>query len=508
MKLSLISVSTTPSDQGVRSLSSYLKSKGHEVRLIFLPESENYKIMYSEKVLRQLKNLCRNSDIIGISSMASTSKRASQVIKSLRVLQKPIVYGGVHATISPELCIKEADIVCIGEGEGALQELMNDLQKKKPINKIKNLWINTKNGVAKNTPRPLIKNLDKLPYPDYSLDEHYILEKGKIIPFEERHLNGYIFFLTGRGCPYCCTYCSNHFFNNLYHGKWAHVRWNSPEYIIEGIILLKNKYRSLKIFDIRDDTFSMRSLEQIKKFCELYKKKINLRMKCLGDVKTITDEKIKLLIDAGCTDIIIGIQGTERINSEIYKRNQKDEDVIRAARILNKYKQLAVMYDIITCNPYEKPQDIINMIRLLQKIPKPYFLSVNNLVFFTGSELYKKAKAEGIIKTEKDSASNLNYWDRFKHIKLKKKNEYLNLILNLMRGVVTKNRFGLMPNFLINILLNESMIRFNLKFKLPTYAVGCIVGVMDSFRENIAKPIYHSMPIDFKVWYDKIRYRV
>ena len=79
------------------------------------------------------------------------------------------------------------------------------------------------------------------------------------------------------------------------------------------------------------------------------------------------------------------------------------------------------MYDVITTNPYEKPQDVIDMIRLLQKIPKPYFLSVNNLVFFTSTPLYCKAKEDGIIKKEEDSAANLNYWDRAAHIKLKGK---------------------------------------------------------------------------------------
>jgi len=509
MKISLISVNTSAADQGIRSLSSYLKSKGHLTQLIFLPESENYNVMYSAKVLQQLRMLCKNSDLIGLSSMASTAKRAIQVISALRILKKPIIYGGVHAAISPGLCIKEADIVCVGEGEEALLELMNKMRAKKSINKIKNLWIKTKTRIIKNPPRPLITNVDNLPYPDYSLKDHYIFERGKIIPFEERHLNGYIFFLTGRGCPYSCTYCSNRFFNDIYCGKWSKVRWNSPEYIIKGILLLKNKYPSLKIFDIRDDTFSLRPTGQIKKFCNLYKENVKLRMKCLGDVKTISDEKIKLLVEAGCTDIIMGIQGIERINFEIYKRFQKNSDVLKAAKILNKYKdKLAVMYDVITSNPYEGPEDIINMIRLLQKIPKPYFLSVNNLVFFTGSELYKKAKQDGIIKTEKDSAANLNYWDRFKHIKLKKKNEYLCLILNLMRGVTTKNRFGIMPGFLINFLLTPSLVRFNLKHKSFTYFIGSIVGIFDSFRENIAKPIYRSMPLSFKIWYDKVRYRI
>ena len=166
------------------------------------------------------------------------------------------------------------------------------------------------------------------------------------------------------------------------------------------------------------------------------------------------------------------------------------------------------MYDVITTNPYEKPEDIINLIRLLQKIPKPYFLSVNNLVFFTSTPLYCKAKAEGIIQKEEDSAANLNYWDRSAHIRLKKKNMYLNLILNLMRGVITESRYGLMPNFLINYLLDEKRVQRNLKNQIPTKIVLSFVSISDTIREKIAKPLFRSMPLNFKAWYDKVRYRV
>jgi radical SAM superfamily enzyme YgiQ (UPF0313 family) len=273
---------------------------------------------------------------------------------------------------------------------------------------------------------------------------------------------------------------------------------------------LKKKFpTALKYFDIRDDTFSLRPLEDIKKFCKLYKENVKMRFKCLADPHTVSDEKIKLLVDAGCTDIIIGIQGSQRTNQDIYHRNQNDSDVLNAAKILNRYQdKLAVMYDVISCNPYEKPEDIINLIRLLQQMPKPYYLSVNNLVFFPGSQLYRKAIADGTIKSEKDAAYKLNYWDRAKHIKLKKKNAYLVLILNLMRGSVTKKRFGFMPSFLINWLLYSKRIEKNLKNPFLTKTALKCVEVIDLIRERILKPLYRSLPINFKVWYDKIRYRV
>jgi len=389
--------------------------------------------------------------------------------------------------------------------------LAKAVEKGKNFDKIKNLWIKKEEKIIRNPVRNIIDNLDSLPLPDYDIANHFILDKGKIRKFKEYDLAGQIFFLTGRGCPYGCDYCSNSFFNKLYEGKRKSIlRWHSPEYIIKGILELKRKFpRSLGFFDIRDDTFSLRPLEDIKKFCRIYKEQVNMRFKCLADPHTVSDEKIKLLVNAGCTDIIIGIQGSERTNLDIYHRNQKDKDVLNAANILNKYKdKLAVMYDVITCNPYEKPEDIISLIRLLQKLPKPYYLSVNKLVFFPGSQLYKRAVDDKTIKTEKDAAFKLNYWDRAKHIRLKEKNAYLVLILNLMRGSATEKRFGFMPSFLVNWLLFSKRVEKNLKNPFSTKIVLKLVEIIDLIREKILKPAYRSMPVNFKIWYDKIRYRV
>ncbi|MFZ5955048.1 MAG: B12-binding domain-containing radical SAM protein [Nanoarchaeota archaeon] len=511
MKITLISTSTYPSDQGIRTISSVLKKAGYDVKIIFMTLSENYSRNYTNEELKQLENFCKQSELIGINSFASTSKRADRIIKFLKKLNIPIVYGGVHVTISPESCINDNDILCIGEGEQAIVELANAIKNKKDYSKIKNLWIKKNDRIIKNEIRNLVEDLDSLPMPDYDIEDHFILENHAIRRFEEKDLGGEIFFLTGRGCPYGCHYCSNSLFNELYKGKRRSIlRWHSPEYIINGILELKKRFPTLGYFDIRDDTFSLRPIEDIKKFCKLYKEKVKMRFKCLGDPKTITEEKINLLIDAGCTDIIIGIQGSELTNKEIYHRNQLDEDVIRAAQILNKYSnKLTVMYDVITCNPYEKPIHIISLIKLLQKLPVPYFLSVNNLVFFPGSKLYQRAREDGSIKTEKDSAYHLNYWDRKAHILLKRKNIYLNLILNLMRGSVTEKRFGMLPRPLLLYLTREDVIRRNLNNQFPSMVVLEAVGFYDSIREKIMKPFYRQvLPLSFKIWYDKVRYKV
>jgi hypothetical protein len=115
--------------------------------------------------------------------------------------------------------------------------------------------------------------------------------------------------------------------------------------------------------------------------------------------------------------------------------------------------------------------------------------------------------SDGIIHSEKDSAYDLNYWDRFKHIKLKRKNAYLNLVFNLMRGVVTERRYGILPAPLLKRLISKNMVEYNLRHESLTYAAGYTLQVFDLVREKVAKPLYRSLPTDFKVWYDKVRYK-
>ncbi|MBI4116563.1 B12-binding domain-containing radical SAM protein [Candidatus Pacearchaeota archaeon] len=514
MRVTLLSTSTFPSDQGLRTLSACLEREGHEVLLIFLPLAEDYARKYSEKELKQVEEKTKNSDLVGIGSMESTTGRAKQLIDLFQKKGVPVVWGGPHATFFPEKCFELCDIIAVGEAEEALVELANKMGKNENITKIQNLWIRKNGKEYRNPVRPPANNLDVLAHPDYEIEDQLILENEQLVPFEEKHLAGMIFFQTERGCPQACSYCTNNILRALYKGKGDLLRTHSVDYVIEEFKRLKKKFPSIQVFDIRDETITVRKLDWLKEFSRRYREEIGIRFKCLAEPATmafgdLSDEKIRLLVEAGCTDIIIGIQsGSDRLNREVYNRFITADQVLKCAQILNRYKdKLIVMYDVITCNPYETNEDILATINLLQKIPKPYFLSVNNLIFFEGTPLYKRALEDGYVKNYNDAASNLNYWDRWKHIKLKKKNPYLNLILNLMRGPCTERRYGLLPAGFVDYLTKETVLEFNIRNEKPTYAVGEVVEVVDDVREKIIKPVYRSMPLSFKIWYDKVRYK-
>jgi anaerobic magnesium-protoporphyrin IX monomethyl ester cyclase len=515
MKIHLLSTNTFPSDQGLRTLSACLKREGHEVKMIFLPLGTwDYAENYSKGVMNQLKEETKDSKLIGINAMASTTKRAEQLINFFKELDIPTVWGGPHPTFFPDKSFELCDMVMVGEAEEAFIELAEKLEKKEDLSKIGNLYVRINGEEFKNPVRELIKrDLDWLAHPDYDIEDHKIIENNELINFEERHLNGMIFFQTERGCPQACSFCTNNIMRDLYKGKGELLRTHSVDYVIKELKRLKDKFPSIGVFDIRDETFTIRNIEWLREFCKRYKEEIGIRFKCLAEPasmssESMSEEKMRLLVDAGLTDIIIGIQsGSDRVNFEVYNRFITKEQLLKCANVSSKFSdKLAVMYDIITSNPYENSDDILQSIKLVMQIPPPFYLSVNNLIYFEGTPLYRKALEDGYIKTEKDSASSLNYWDRWAHIKLKKKNEYLTLMLNLMRGPSTKKRIGLMPRRLLNYLIKENVVDYNLKHLKPTYLAGGLVSYMDYVREHGLKPLYSKMPVNFKMWYDKIRY--
>lgn len=154
----------------------------------------------------------------------------------------------------------------------------------------------------------------------------------------------------------------------------------------------------------------------------------------------------------------MGIQtGSERVNRNIYNRFVSNETVMRAATILNKYKDDMEFptYQFIISNPYENSDDLAQTIRLLQKLPKPYTLEVAHLIFFPGCELSERAISDGLISDSDYTKYNIDYYDERKHLKLEKKNHYLNTLIYCMRGLAMPSIIGSMPISWIDFFVSK-----------------------------------------------------
>jgi len=402
MKITLISPYSDLQAFGIRTISACLKQEGHDVHLLFL--AKYFTERYGIKTLNEIVKLSKESHLIGISLMTNYFDSAVQITQKLKEnYDIPILWGGIHPTIRPEECLNYADIVCIGEGEESIVELSNKFDGGQDYYDIRGIWFKDKDKIITNPIRPLTQCLDNIPFPDYNYETHYILINERIhrmdIKLLNRYLRGVYVTMPTRGCPFGCAYCCNNTINKM-HPNEKPLRKRSINNIIKELIKAKELLPFIASIKFDDDAFMSLSVKEIKEFCETYKKNVSLPLAVTGATpSTLTRDKLSLLVDAGLNFIKMGIQtGSER-TKQLYNRRHTNLQVERGAKIINEFKDRIkeVEYDIILDNPWETEEDLIKTLMLLPKLATPYYLRIFSLAYYPGTELYIKAKMDGII---------------------------------------------------------------------------------------------------------------
>jgi len=358
---------------------SYKKSTMEEVKKDLIEEIEQFK-----------------PDVIGVSILEDTSMVGFDLANTVkkRYPRTKIVFGGVFCMANPEAVIKHpaVDIVCITEGEIALPELLHNLEYGENINEIQGLWIkNEDNTIVKNPVAPPI-DLDKLPFPDLSFidDRHFYSPMAG-------HVYKMTYIGSQRGCPRRCTYCSNQIFLNIYKQyirEYIGRKMSIPRFI-DNLVYLKENY-DLNFFQIIDEDFMLRSLEDIKHFHVLYKERVDLPFWIQTEPNNVTDEKVYYLKDAGCIAVAIGIEtGNDFIRQKVYNRRTSKESIIRAFEILHKYG-IRTSGNVIVGVPHEGRKEIVDTIDLVRKC-QPRALNVNVYAPFHGTKLRDYCVEKGYL---------------------------------------------------------------------------------------------------------------
>lgn len=366
---------------GVAYLSAVLKQGGHSTALI-CPHS------FSEKSVSDKVDSFK-PDLVLVSSVTDQMGLAEKIIGFIHdKYQLPIVLGGVHATVAPEECINLKGLlgICIGEGEHAVLEFVEALEKKRDYSRIKNFWLKTGDKVVKNPLRPLIQDLDALPFPDRELFD------GLINTADELEFTG------SRGCPFQCSYCVNKVLMNVYHSCDRYVRFRTVDNLLAEIKQALKKYKTAKIL-FHDDTFTL-DKEWLKEFCEKYPKEIGMPYAANGRVETMDEDVVKMLKDSGCVEIKIGVEsGNEELRRKVLNRHMTNEQIINAFNLCRKHGLAATSFNMVGI-PHETEENIKETICLNRKI-KPLRMGVSVFRPYPGTELYELCKKNGWISSRK-----------------------------------------------------------------------------------------------------------
>lgn len=444
--LTLISPYNNILSYGVRSISTYLRSHGVDVSVIYL--INDFDVPYQPDVLERLVDFCGDSDLIGISVISNYFSNCVQIVKTIKSrLDTPIVWGGVHPTISPEECLDYCDVVVIGEGEETLLELVRSIKNRDGFHNIEGTAVKVDGRLHSYGMRPLM-NVGDLPVIDNNFSSDYILADGNIRSVTDDILKRYItsdyMTLSSFGCAFSCSYCINNKLKKIYSGG---VRFRTVDHIMDELVNAKKKMPFIKHIWFDDDAFMVRPPDDIRTFAREYSNRIHMPFFVSGlNPRFITEDKLEHLIEAGMDRVKMGIQSGSEKSQKLYNRNIPNDKIIQAANIINKFRKKLKLtsFDIILDNPFESPDDIIQTILLLNNIPPPFTLNLFSLTFYPGTSMYEKAVEAGMVTNNMDDVYNKHYLDI--------SNTYLNFIVVLY--TIAK-----IPYSILKMLISSSAVK-------------------------------------------------
>ncbi|MBN1950310.1 MAG: B12-binding domain-containing radical SAM protein [Bacteroidales bacterium] len=371
---------------GLASLSAFLKKLNHQVELTDLTFNRDFSVIDEKiEVFRP--------EIIGIPVASNDFHFCLQITGHLKEKYTlPIVAGGFHASMAPEdlMADPSIDFAVVGEGEIPFSQIIDYLSSGEDpagLKKIKSIYYRG-NGRVVHTPLgELNYHPEKWPFPDRRLFDY------------QRYINlnrGLATFISSYGCPYACTYCINKAMVEKF-GMKGFIRFKPISYFLEEIksVLKEFAVRELEFYD---DTFTL-DRKRLQEFCERYPREIGLPFYINSRVDSIHDNEYPLLRKAGCKRISFGIEcGDPEIRNEVLKRNQSDEQIIKAFRLARENGIQTLSYNMVGI-PYETRESIRKTILLNRKC-KPDFVAVSLFNAYKGTEIYSHCLKKGWLLEE------------------------------------------------------------------------------------------------------------
>jgi anaerobic magnesium-protoporphyrin IX monomethyl ester cyclase len=366
---------------GVGTLLAVLSRAGHEVGLIYAHEEYEREGFVAEA-------RAFGPDLLAVSSVSNQFPRAARYAGWIKeALRVPVILGGTHATMAPAetIALPCFDLLCVGEGEGAMVELAEALDRGSDYSRIENLWVKQGDEVIKNPLRPLVEDLDSLPFVDR---ESFRFER--ILAAQD----GKCSMLSGRGCPYGCTFCANRGLSELYRGKGRFVRWRSVDHVFAEMRELLAHY-AVKKWEFNDDIFTLKR-EWFEEYCARYPREFSVPFDVNVRVETVDREMLERLKAAGCDLIRIGVEsGSERVRREIMGRGMPQERIERVFADAEAVGLKTWSFNMVGL-PGETPADAEETLAINARLC-PDHMQVSVFNPYPGTRLFEVCKERGVL---------------------------------------------------------------------------------------------------------------
>lgn len=320
----------------------------------------NNQFVYTDSVNDNLDRMANyiynlNPKIVGFYTICNTYPFTILLARKLKELCPKIItiFGGPQVTLTAEITLKKysfIDIVARGEGENYISELISSVLNHLSLSNVKGIAYRNENGMICYTKEsPVI--------PGEELKNYTLLDMknpSKINPSAAYSIEA------GRGCPYCCSFCST----SIFWGRKFRIK---PIHdIIYEIEYLYNTY-GIKKFRLEHDLFTANK-KYILAFCEaIQKKSLNISWGCSSRIDVLDEEMMEQLKLAGCNSIYIGFEtGSKKMQKKLKKNLPIENADKKLSNLHNCGFDLTVSF--IYGFKDEEEYDFLETISLIEKL--------------------------------------------------------------------------------------------------------------------------------------------
>lgn len=366
------------------SLASIAKKKG-PVRLL----DGNIETVTMEDLLKDIKEFAPDLIVIntGFPSIDGDMAAAKEIKNSFP--NTKVLAFGVYFTLLEQQGLVDypfLDFAIIGEPEDTFDEILSALDEKATdYSTIKGLAYKEDSGFKVTTKRPLIEDLDKIPFPDRGL-----LKKDR---YKLPHNNKtFTLINSARGCPYPCIYC----IVGPYYGK--KLRTHSIDYVIDEIKECVNKYDIHEIL-FWEEIFTL-DKDRVLSLCDaISKNNLSISWAATTRVDRLDEEIVTAMKNAGCYLLGLGIESGVQSILDTAKKKQNTADIKRAVKLCKK-TGLKTMGHFIFGLPGETRETANQTIKFMSKLGLNY-MQCYCAVPYPKTELGNLAKKNNWVRAEK-----------------------------------------------------------------------------------------------------------
>jgi len=366
---------------GLMYLASYLQANGHEVHIVDVS---------NDKIWNNLPDIIRKSgaDIIGITSMTTGINEALETAQICKEeLNVPIVFGGAHASGTPESLTKHpaVDISVIGEGEQTFVELISTIEQGNSLKEVDGICFKHNGAIIRTASRQLISDLDSLPWPARDLVDmkNYYMD----ISSHRGIWPAYTVFAS-RGCPFNCAFCTS----NIWERKW---RKRDPKKVIDEVEAVYEQFGRPGI-KFGDFVFNV-DKKWVTQICnEILSRGLDIKWSAKTSIHGVTPELLDLMNRSGCVLLKYGGESADQEILSLLKKKQTSEEVENAIKWSREADISPHLYFLVGV-PQETEESKKRTFEFAKRLFHKYDAKIkfSTLYVFPGTEIEEMAGLKG-----------------------------------------------------------------------------------------------------------------